>query len=173
MVKKTEKRLFQKSVAELILNKRKNKKRKRPFGIKVRNVLRRKFCPPGTTPLRSGEGRHFICSNYMGPGTDAERRVKQGIKGINSADRAAMTHDLDYNKIGKLSKAGKINKQQIARMTRDADHRMIRTMKKDRLAGKNKTLLDKVSTFVGGTAMRAKMAGENLGLLDPGKYSTA
>lgn len=154
--------------------KRIRKKKKGSNGgllLKGRNYIRKKVCPKGTTPLRKGE-THGLCMNYMGPGTDAENRVKQGIKGINSADRASMRHDMDYNKISRLNKQGRLSKKQIKEMTRKADKRMLSKLKKDRKAGMNKTMLDKFSTFVGGTGIRAKILAEKIGVLDPGKFST-
>ena len=153
---------------------KKNKRKRKSKGdivLKGRNYLRKKICPKGTTALRKGE-KHGLCMNYMGPGTDAENRVKQGIKGVNSADRASMRHDLDYNKISKLNKQHKINKKQIKQMTRKADKRMLGKLKKDRKAGMNKTMFDKFSTFVGGTGIRAKILAEKMGVLDPSKFST-
>lgn len=146
------------------------KKRKTKLSTKIRNRLRKTFCPAGTTPLYDGE-RHAPCMNYMGPGTKYDKRAAKGIKGVNSADEASRIHDRNYNRIGKLYRSKKITRKQAITMTRRADKVMIRSMRNDRLAGKNKTVFDKFSTFIGGTAIRAKMAAENLKLLDPLKYS--
>ena len=37
-------------------------------------------------------------ANYAGPGTDVIGRLRLGIKPVNTADKAAQRHDLDYTR---------------------------------------------------------------------------
>ena len=152
-----------------VIPKRTRTKKKLKFGTRVRNAIRKRVCPRGTTPLMDGEN-HFACSNYMGPGTRYRVREKMGIKGVNSADEASRRHDRDFTEIGEAYRAGRITKTKAMKLAHAADKRMISTLKSDRLAGKNKTVYDKLSTFVGGTGIRMKMFAERLKLLDPLKF---
>lgn len=141
------------------------------LGRKSRNLFRKTMCPKGTKPLQKGE-KHFLCSNYMGPGTRAKERIKAGHIGINSADRAAMEHDLAFDRIANLDAKGKLSKKQIKNMTRSADKQFVRRIRQDTKAGKNKKILDKISAFAGATGITAKMKLEDLGLLNHGAFST-
>lgn len=139
--------------------------------LKSRNLFRKTICPKGTKPLQKGE-KHFLCSNYMGPGTRTEERIKKGHVGINSADQAAIEHDLAFNNIAALDAEGKLSKGQIKRMTRDADKKFVRRIRQDSKAGKNKKVLDKISAAAGVAGITTKMKLEDLGILKHGAFST-
>ena len=163
-----------------VTNKRKRsgttttKKRKSGGGVvlKVRNKMRKKFCPKGTTALRKGE-KHAPCMNYAGPGTDVEGRIKAGVKPVNATDRAAQQHDLDYNSINKRFKQGKITKAEAAKLTRAADKRMLASMKKANKRGENKSMFDKFSHHSAAAAMKGKIGLEKLKILNPTKFSVS
>ncbi len=155
-----------------VSNKRKRKRTKKKGGVvlKVRNKLRKKFCPKGTTPLRRGE-KHAPCMNYAGPGTHAVERVREGVKPVNATDRAAQRHDLDYNDINEKFKQGKISKSQASKLTRKADIRMLASMRKANRRGENKSLFDKFSHLSASAAMKTKIGLERLKILNPTKFS--
>lgn len=44
-------------------------------------------------PYDSGE-RHIPGYNFCGPGTDVERRLREGVEPVNELDRACLMHDL-------------------------------------------------------------------------------
>ena len=53
------------------------------------------LAPPGELHLRTLLGLKKY--NYCGPGTDLEKRLARGDKGINRLDEVCKQHDSDYN----------------------------------------------------------------------------
>ena len=80
---------------------------------------------------------HWPGYQYMGPGTELEKRLKRGDPGINRLDKIAKQHDIDYSHAKNLQDKWK------------ADTKMIKAI--DRLPGK-RTMTEKIVKKI----MRAK-----------------
>ena len=78
---------------------------------------------------KTGIGFHWLVYQYMGPGTHLKKRPKRGDPGINTLDRIAKQHDIDYSHVHNLKDK------------HTADRKMIKAI--DKLPGK-KTLTEKV-----------------------------
>lgn len=119
-------------------------------------------------PSLPGESNtHLPGYNFVGPGSDAERRLKLGIKPVNNTDSAAMEHDLEYGAIQRQYKSGKITREQADKLTRLSDEKLKRNFA---LARKNAPIGEKVLNNLAHTAISAKNLGENLGVISPGKF---
>ena len=108
---------------------------------------------PGEHHLVEGPGSRFPGSlhNFSGPGTHLRERLARGDKPVNDVDAVSEGHDMAY---------------QFARtpqQVREADQVAI--------AGWQRTHDDPVVARAAITAFRAKMKAEDLGLLDPLKFS--
>ena len=66
---------------------------KKTFQI-VMNYYRKYFCKGKSRPLELGEF-HYLCSNFMGPGTNIEKYRDFPV--YNNCDNISRTHDIDYH----------------------------------------------------------------------------
>ena len=103
-------------------------------------------------------------ANYMGPGTEVIKRIRRGDPGRTPADTVAKRHDLDY-----VLAAGQPTKAKQLAATRDADNRMIRTLKSI-ASGKHGGDAER-NIQAGMRLIQAKTIGEDLGLLDKSKFA--
>ena len=98
----------------------------------------------------------FGTANYMGPGTQLERRLKRGDPPRTMADRVAQAHDSRYA---------------LARSQKDvanADRAMIRKLKELQ----SKRLDSNLNIQMGLRPIQAKLHAESLGLVKPGSIAT-
>lgn len=99
-------------------------------GTTIRNMLNRN---PKSRPLYPGEAHAVELSgkykgssyNFMGPGTQVEKRIARGDRGINGADEIARVHDMEYVALGKIT-----NKQQRIQAEINADKKFLRKIAK-------------------------------------------
>jgi hypothetical protein len=103
----------------------------------------------------------FGVGNFIGPGTEIVKRLKRGDLGRTPADTTAMRHDLDYF----LAQLAKTKKEQ-ARLVREADKRMVATLKKI----KRKKLDSPYNIALGMKLIQLKMAGEDIGAIEKGSF---
>ena len=66
---------------------------------------------------KTGKEFHWPKTNYLGPGTQLQQRLKRGDRGVNRLDELAKIHDIDYSKAKSLKDKWK------------ADDKMIRAIK--------------------------------------------
>lgn len=121
-----------------------------------------KFQPalPGEDPA------HAPGYNFLGPGSNAQQRIKMGVQPVNQTDRAAMQHDLEYTAIKNSFLNGRITREQADRLTRLSDNKLQRTLSDVKPATTGETVVNKVANV----AIGAKKVGEDLGLLDAGEF---
>lgn len=118
----------------------------------VRNI-------PGEHPT------HFPYLNYMGPGTDARRRVTMGIPPINRSDAGAMAHDLDYTNIGDDLRSRKIDERTAEHLVRVSDEKLMQIFKNVIANPKpSEGELGSQSAKAGRFFMSAKMEAEDRGV---------
>ena len=78
---------------------------------------------------KTGKEFHWPKMNYLGPGTQLQKRLRRGDQGVNRLDGLAKIHDIDYSKAKNLQDKWK------------ADDKMIRAISK--LPGK-KTMQERI-----------------------------
>lgn len=103
-------------------------------------------------------------ANYMGPGTEVVKRVMRGDPGRTPADTVAKRHDIDY-----ALAQGQPTKAKQLQAVRDADNRMIRTLKgiaTGKHGGDSRRNIQ-----AGMRLIQAKTIGEDLGILDKSKFA--
>jgi len=68
--------------------------------------------------LLTKTGIEFHCPGYqyMGPGTNLEKRMARGNPGINRLDRIAKAHDIDYGEAKNLKDRWAADRQMIAKI---------------------------------------------------------
>lgn len=126
------------------------------IGTKVKNYYGRNINPhPNWSPGFVGE-KHMIHSsgntyNFLGPGTHIDERVQRGDVPMDSIDAVAKTHDIAYSRARNLKDV------------RRADKAFVKGIKRSS-AGK-------VSKAIVAGAIKAKMVAEDLGVLDPNRFS--
>lgn len=103
-------------------------------------------------------------ANWMGPGTEVVKRVKRRDPGRTPADTVAKRHDIDY-----VLAQGQPTKAKQLQAVRDADNRMIRTLKSI-ASGKHGGDANR-NIQAGMRLIQAKTIGEDLGLLDKSKFA--
>ena len=52
---------------------------------------------------KTGKEFHWPKTNYLGPGTQLQQRLKRGDRGVNRLDELAKIHDIDYSKAKNLN----------------------------------------------------------------------
>ncbi len=132
-----------------------------PIGTKISNVLSEKFNKnPNWRPGFSGEA-HLVLptqfgltrANFCGPGTNLQKRLPRGDKGVSEIDSACQIHDMLYT----IAKS--------AKDIRAADDRLISDIRKAKSAGAvQKQILIK--------GIQAKKLGENIGVFGPETFTT-
>jgi hypothetical protein len=110
--------------------------------------------------LKLANGKAGI-GNFIGPGTQVIKRVARNDVGRTPVDMLAMRHDIDYT----IAAAEAKNKNQLLKMGRKADLRMIEGTKR---VAKNK--LDSRANIIQAKAISAKVAAEDLGILSKDKF---
>ena len=101
-------------------------------------------------------------ANYMGPGTQVEKRLARGDPGRTPADTVAKRHDIDYALAqGARSTAGQF------KQTRAADNRMINSLQKIKSNRGDAAL----NIQAGLRLIQAKKLGEDAGVLSKGKFA--
>ena len=98
---------------------------------------------------------------YCGPGTQLE-----GQQPRNKIDRICEKHDYQFESIMKAKKAG-IDRATLEAMTREADLEMLKSLKETKPEG----LLERIGHSLSTAGIAAKVKAEDLGLLDPLKFS--
>jgi len=162
-------------------------------GITCASGIREEITPSGTyytMGLNGGAARdyvkpytskekHFFKANFIGPGTNIVKRVKENVKPMTKVDSAARQHDLDYYQFSK--KASRIDDKQLAELMpelkkdiRKSDNRLISAATE---ASKFPSGLKAPLNFAHGVAtkigMKAKTIAEDLGVLDKLKFVDA
>lgn len=139
-----------------------------PIGTTLRNMIppsdenaRASFQGEKHAILQLPNGKNGI-ANYMGPGTEVIKRLQRNDPGRTESDKVAKRHDIDYVLAqGEPTKAAQLVK------VREADNRMIKSLQKIR---ENKTDANR-NIQMGLRLIQAKVAGENLGVLDKSKFA--
>jgi len=98
------------------------------------------------------------------PGTEVEKRIRRGDPGRTPADTVARMHDIQY---GLAQNAP--NKKEQARLVRQADNRMINSLKSIQRGAHGGDAFRNIQAGLRG--IQAKTIGEDLGLLDKQKFS--
>lgn len=113
--------------------------------------------------LKLPNGKNGI-ANFMGPGTQIVKRLKRGDPGRTPSDTVAMMHDINYS----IAQDAPDRDEQF-KQVRKADKRMIKTLKK---ISKGKFGGDDTRNIQAGLrGIQSKIIGEDMGLLDKGKFS--
>jgi hypothetical protein len=130
------------------------------LGTKIRNSI-----PDSDSLARPGfpGERHAILKlsngkmgvgNFMGPGTEIVKRLRRGDPPRTLSDKVAMAHDVRYSLATNLGDV------------RHADQAMVRKL--DEID--NKHADSRLNTTIGKKLIQAKMAAEDLGLLDKKRF---
>ncbi|CAH3115534.1 unnamed protein product, partial [Porites lobata] len=91
---------------------------------------------------KTGKEFHWPKMNYLGPGTQLQKRLRRGDQGVNRLDGLAKIHDIDYSKVKNLQDKWK------------ADDKMIRAISK--LPGK-KTMQERIVKKIMQTKRKLKL----------------
>ena len=91
---------------------------------------------------KTGKEFHWPKMNYLGPGTQLQKRLRRGDQGVNRLDGLAKIHDTDYSKAKNLQDKWK------------ADDKMIRAISK--LPGK-KTMQERIVKKIMQTKRKLKL----------------
>ena len=91
---------------------------------------------------KTGKEFHWPKTNYLGPGTRLQQRLRRGDRGVNRLDELAKIHDIDYSKAKSLKDKWK------------ADDKMIRAIKN--LPGK-KTKQERIVKAIMQTKRKLKL----------------
>lgn len=105
-------------------------------------------------PQYTDTGWHF--GSFIGPGSDAIGRIRDGSAPVSKADKVAKAHDLRYG---------------LARTPADvraADMRMVEKLNTIQKEGKDY----RINTYMGKLPIRAKMFAEDWGLMKKGSFSS-
>ena len=113
--------------------------------------------------LKLKNGRNGV-ANYMGPKTQVIKRLKRGDPGRTPADTVAKRHDIDY-----ALAQGQPTRQKQLGMVREADNRMIRSLKGIQ-SGRHGGDANR-NIQMGMRLIQAKTIGEDLGVLDKSKFA--
>jgi hypothetical protein len=97
-------------------------------------------------------------ANYMGPGTQVEKRLARGDPGRTESDMVAKRHDIDYTLA-----SGSRNKEDQLNLVRKADKRMVASL--------NKVKDNSMNIAMGKRLIQAKMLGEDLGVMSKSKFA--
>lgn len=88
---------------------------------------------------------HLPGYNYCGPGTDLDRRLKRGDKGINGLDEACKLHDIEYSKYSDTERRRQADKDLAERAWQ-------------RFKASDSSIGEKAASWAVTTAMKAKSA---------------
>ncbi len=131
-------------------------------GATVSNLISKKFGKnPEARPIFPGE-QHIVLptrfgltrANFAGPGTQVERRVRRGDRGVDGTrgiDAISKIHDIDY-----------VNARTSADVRR-ADNKMIASVKRSSAGPKTKAIVL--------AALKAKKLGEDIGVIDVNTFT--
>jgi hypothetical protein len=64
-------------------------------------------------------------SNYIGPWNRVDSEYRRQHQPVSSSDRAAMEHDLEYERIARQRDSGQISADEARRRIRDSDKRVM------------------------------------------------
>ncbi len=64
-------------------------------------------------------------SHYIGPWNRVDQDYIRAHPPVSASDRAALTHDLEYERIAKLRDTGQISMEEARRRIRDSDKRVM------------------------------------------------
>ena len=84
-------------------------------------------------PPRAGE-LHLPLGNYIGPGTDIRRRIREGVKPTTNTDAAARVHDIEYHNIGARLATGRISRAVAAKQVKASDNKLMKAALKSKLS---------------------------------------
>jgi len=106
-------------------------------------------------------------ANYVGPGTDVIRRVKEGVKPTTNVDAAAKQHDLDYYNIRTGLRNMTLSLPAAKEKVRESDNRLINEAKRN-LITTNPINLAHAAAASSGIGL--KKIAENIGIMDKLHY---
>lgn len=101
-------------------------------------------------------------AEYCAPFTD----LSTDRAPTSATDAICKTHDYDYNAIGQKKKEG-ANQDELARLTREADNKMLEALK----TVKEDKFKDKLIHFFANSGISLKTKLEDMGLLNPTRFS--
>lgn len=91
-------------------------------------LISRRRSGPRYVPPQDLEEKHLPGYNFCGPGTNVNRRLKNGVKPMNSLDAACLRHDLDTERRGpQKAKSAKALKASDKRLSKEAKVIALRT----------------------------------------------
>lgn len=104
-------------------------------------------------PQRTKKGWQF--GNYIGPNTHIIDRAREDVKPVSKTDKASKAHDI---RLSLATSAKDVN---------EADKKMIKKLQQLRRDKEDYT----VNTLIGELPIRAKLAAEDIGMLEKGSFS--
>ena len=122
--------------------------------LKMTNILPQEFEGEHHIPLI--KDKKLKMAQFCGPGTNIEKRIKRGDKGITRTDSICRDHDLDYLEI---SKSGLQNKDK-GKLVREADKKMIGKLNE----------INSINSNIVKKGIQAKILAEDIGLLNKSKF---
>jgi hypothetical protein len=105
----------------------------------------------------------ILNNNYCGPGTQLE-----GQPALSKTDAICKDHDYRYNAVKEAKQRG-VSKEELAKMTREADRIMLDELKQV----EEKSLGDRFIHLASTLGISGKVLAEDLGLLDPTRFSAS
>lgn len=95
--------------------------------------------------------------NYCGPQADLENGEP-----VNASDALCRQHDLDYDRFAKMRDRGEVNKDELKRLIRESDDRLV--------SGLQQTTDRDLGSRLAEYGIRAKKKLEDWGVLDPERF---
>lgn len=117
--------------------------------------------PPDPTGMYAGQTeKHYPYHNYCGPGTYLKLRMQRGDQPVDYPDSLAYAHDVDYQNISDGILQGKYNDDDIKRLVRESDQRLIEGL------GKDKNMSSMLRSFIVQKIMQSKTKLEDIKLMN-------
>ena len=89
------------------------------------------YVPPRINQETGKKENHIPLGNYAGPGTDIQRRLREGVRATTATDKAAQKHDIHFFNIRELLQDGDIDDKEAMKLVREADNVLIREAAKN------------------------------------------
>lgn len=114
-----------------------------------------------TTAKNWSEGKFLAPGGYRycGPGNDLDSGEP-----INASDASCRQHDIDYDRFRKEKDKGNITNEELKKLVRESDDRLISNLRKDPSRD--------LGSYLSEMGIRGKKFAEDLGLLSPEKFVT-
>jgi len=107
--------------------------------------------------------------NYIGPGTDVQKRVAEHVEPTTETDFNAMTHDIEYNNIGSELATKKITKKQAIQKVKSSDNKLIKRALKNQITINP---VEKAHSTLAVSGIVGKKVLQAVGVMDPLAFIT-